>query len=68
MLVPNKNPKGHKEHVIFIIDFALGEGITIIDLISNMKLYVSDIEESYKDKIIGHMVNSSTTDSLLHIV
>ena len=33
-----------------------------------MKLYVSDIEESYKDTIIGHMGNSGTEDSLLHIL
>ena len=33
-----------------------------------MKLYVSDIEESYKDKIIGNMENSGTLDLLLHII
>ena len=33
-----------------------------------MKLYVSDIVESYKDSIIGNLVNSGTADLLLHIV
>ena len=33
-----------------------------------MKLYVSDIEESHKEKIIGYMGNSVTSDLLLHIV
>ena len=33
-----------------------------------MKLYVFDIEESYKDTIIGHLLNSGTADLLLHIV
>ena len=33
-----------------------------------MKLYVFDIEESYQDTIIGHLVNSGTEDLLLHIV
>ena len=32
-----------------------------------MKLYVSDIEESYRDTIIGNMVNSGTADLLLNI-
>ena len=33
-----------------------------------MKIYVSNIEESYKDTIIGHLVNSGIADLLLHIV
>ena len=33
-----------------------------------MKLYVFAIEESYKDTIIGHLVNSGTSDLLLHIL
>ena len=33
-----------------------------------MKLHVSDIEESYKDTIIGNLGNSGTSDLLLHIV
>ena len=33
-----------------------------------MTLYVSDIEVSYKDTIIGHLVNSGTSDLLLHVV
>ena len=33
-----------------------------------MKLYVSDIEESYKHAIIGNMVNSGTSYLLLHII
>ena len=33
-----------------------------------MKIYVSDIEESYKDTTIGHMINSGTADLLLHIL
>ena len=31
-------------------------------------LHVSDIEESYKETIIGHLGNSDTADLLLHIV
>ena len=33
-----------------------------------MNLYLSDIVESYKDKIIGHFGNAGTIDLLLHIV
>ena len=29
---------------------------------------MSDIEESYKNTIVGHLVNSGTEDLLLHIV
>ena len=32
-----------------------------------MMLYVSNIEEAYKDIIIGHLENSGTEDLLLHI-
>ena len=68
MLVPNNNPQGYKEHVISNIDVAFGEGVTIIDSIENMKLYMSDIEESYKDTIIGLIGNLGKADLLLHIV
>ena len=37
-------------------------------LARNIKVYVSDIQEPYKDTIIGHLVNSGTEDLLLHIV
>ena len=60
MLVPNKNPQGYKEHIISFITFSFGEGVTIIDCIANMKLYVSDIGESYKDTIIGNLRNLGT--------
>ena len=33
-----------------------------------MRIYVSDIEASYKNIIIGHMVKSDTAYLLLHIV
>ena len=33
-----------------------------------MNIYVSGIAESYKDTIIGHLVNAGTEDLLLHIV
>ena len=68
MLVPNKNPQGYKEHFISFIAFAFGEGVTIIDLISKIKLYVPDIEKLYKDKVIGNLGNSGTSDLLPHIV
>ena len=68
MLVPDKNPQVYKEHVIKFISFDFGDGVTIIDWLSNMKLYVSDIEESYKDTTIGNMENSGTSYLLLHIV
>ena len=64
VVVTKKNPQGYKEHAFFIA-FALGEGFTIINLQKNMKLYVSDIEESYKDTIIGNLVNAGTSDLLL---
>ena len=62
MLDPNKNPQGYKEHIISFIDFDFGEGVIIIDWLANMKLYVTDIEESYKYTIIGHLGNSGTSD------
>ena len=33
-----------------------------------MKLYVTNIEDSYKDTIIGHLLNPGTSDLLVHIV
>ena len=33
-----------------------------------MKLFVSDIEESYRYTIIGYMVHSVTEDLLFHVV
>ena len=45
MLLPNNNPQRYKEHVILFIEFLFGEGVTIIDWIENMKLYVSEIGE-----------------------
>ena len=65
MLVPDKNPQGYKYHVIWCIEFSFGEGVTIIDWLSSMKLYVYDIEESYKETIIGHLGNSVTAYLLL---
>ena len=41
---------------------------SINQLARNIKLYVSDIQESYKDTIIGNLVNSGTEDLLLHIL
>ena len=43
MLVPKNNPPGYKEHEIYFIVFAFGEGFTIIDWTKNMNIYVSDI-------------------------
>ena len=62
MLVPNNNPKGYKQDGIFLLPFTFGSCVTIIDCIENIKIYVSDIEESYKDKIIGHLIYSGTED------
>ena len=50
------------------ISFAFGKGVAVVDWLENMKLYVSNTEESYKDTIIDHMGNSGTADLLLHIV
>ena len=44
VLVANNKPQGFKEHVISFIIFDFGVGVTIIDWLANMKLYVSDIE------------------------
>ena len=43
MFVPYKNPPGYKEHVIYFIVFAFGEGVTTIYWLESMKNYVSDI-------------------------
>ena len=68
MLLPSNNPQGYKEHVISFIDFNFGEGVTFTDWLAKTKLYVSDIEEYYKDTIFGHLGNSGTSDLILHIV
>ena len=68
MIVLNKNPQGYKEHVIQFINFTFGECVTIIDWLKNMKLYLCNIEESYKDTISEIIGNSGTSDLLLHIV
>ena len=57
MLVTKNNSHRYKEHIIPFIAFAFGEGVTIVYLIESIKLYVSDIEESYKDIIIVHLGN-----------
>ena len=48
--------------------FDFGECVTIIDCMESMKMFVSDIKESYKYTIIGHMENSDGSYLLLHIV
>ena len=68
MLVPNHNPQLYKEHIVSFISFSFVEGVTIVDWISNMKLYLSNIYESYKDIIIFYLVNLGTGDLSLHIV
>ena len=55
LFISNKNPPVYKEYVIYFIVFAFGEGVTVIYLLENMKLYVSNIVESYEDTIIGHL-------------
>ena len=60
MFVPNKNPQGYKYHVIYFIVFAFAEGVTIVDWVSNMNIYVSNIVELYRGIIIGHLGNSGT--------
>ena len=50
------------------IYFSFEEDVTIIYWIKHMKLYVSDIEDSYKDTSIGHLGNSGTVYLLLYIV
>ena len=50
------------------IAFDFGEGFTILDCVENMKLYVYNIEESYEYTIIVNLVNSGTTNLILHIV
>ena len=47
--------------------FAFLEGVNILDCLENMKLYLSNIEESYKDTIVGHFGNSCIEDLLLNI-
>ena len=42
----------------FIYGFFFGEVATIIGFLANMKLYVLDILESYKDTIIFYLGNS----------
>ena len=68
MLVANNNPQGYKEHEISFIVFAFVEDVTIIDWIEIMKLYVANIEESYKDTLIVHLGNLGKKYLLLHIV
>ena len=45
MLVPINIQLGYKEHVIYFIVFTLGEVVTTIDWLENMKMYVSGIIE-----------------------
>ena len=59
-VIKTNNPQGFKEHVISFISFAFSKCINIIYCIANMKLYVSNIEKSYKDTIIGHLGNEGT--------
>ena len=46
MMVFTRNKlQGYKEHVIYFIAIYFGEGVTIIYWLSNMELYVSNIEK-----------------------
>ena len=58
MLFADKKPQGHKEYVIQLILFSFVESVIVIYWLADMKLYVSKIGESYKDTIIGNLVNS----------
>ena len=68
MLVQNNNPPGYKGYLNYFLSFSFGEGVTIIEWPVNMKFYVSDVVESYKETIIVHLGNIGTTDLVLHIV
>ena len=68
MYVLNSNPPRYKEYFIYLIVFAFGKCVTIIDWLSNMKLYVYNILESYRDTIIDNMGNSDIENFLLHMV
>ena len=68
MLIPNQNPQGDKEPAIYFIAFAFVEFVNIIYWLAKMNIYVSNIDKSYKDTIIGNIVNSGTEYLLLHIV
>ena len=54
------NPPGYIEHVVYYITFSFGEVVKITDCLENMKIYVSDIVVSYKDKTILHLGNSGS--------
>ena len=45
MLVTKKNPQGCKKYIVSFLAFDFGEGVTILDWLANMKIYVYDIEE-----------------------
>ena len=62
MIFSNKNPPVYKEHVIYFIAFSFETGVTIIDFMANMRIYVSEIVESYKDKTFGHFENAGTAE------
>ena len=68
MLVPNKNTIRYKEHETYFIAFDFRDVITIIYWPENMKFYVYDIVESYKESIIFHLGNPAIVDLLLHIL
>ena len=68
MFAQNDNPQVYKEHVISFIDFDFGESVTIMQWLENMNLYGYDIQESYKETIIGHTGNLGTTYLLFQIV
>ena len=68
MLVSKKNLPGYKEHIISFVGFSFLECVNIICWLENIKLYVSDVEESYRGTIIVNMANSGKLDLSLHIV
>ena len=68
MLVPNKNTIGYKKHVVYFFVFGFLEGVTIIDCLLNMNIYVSNIVESYKGTTVGKLRNSGTLYVLPNIV
>ena len=48
--------------------FAFVEGVTVIDFLANMKIYVSYMVELYKDTIICSLSTAVPAELLLHMV
>ena len=68
VFLPLNYPPGYRENLIYFTVFSFENLVTIIDFLSKMKPYESDIVKLYEYTMIGYLGNLGTTNLLLQIL